>query len=104
MTPFRFRGGRGALFGVLHEPEAGRPNRRAMLMCAPFGQEAIRSQRLFRVIAERLARAGCATLRFDHFGTGDSDGDERDASLAAWIADVPEADMELRRRTGATSD
>lgn len=102
MSPFRFPGGSGALFGVFHAADPGVRTGRAVLLCNPFGQEAVRSQRVFRVLADRFARTGCATLRFDYFGTGDSDGDDADASLDTWCADILRADAVLRERTGSS--
>jgi hypothetical protein len=102
MNPFRFHGESGALFGVLHAADPAARAGCAVLLCNPFGQEAVRSQRVFRVLADRFARTGCATLRFDYFGTGDSDGDDGDASLDTWCTDVLRADAALRERTGAT--
>ena len=71
-----------------------------MLICNPFGQEAIRCHRLLKVLADRLARSGFHVMRFDYFGTGDSDGDDIDGDLASWIGDVCNADHELRARSG----
>jgi hypothetical protein len=103
MTPMRFEGGSGALFGVLHAAAPGTPlYGRAVLLCNPFGQEAVRSHRVFRVMADRFARAGAATLRFDYHGTGESDGDDEEISIERWTDDVESADLELRRRSGCT--
>ena len=71
-----------------------------VLICNPFGQEAIRCHRLLKVLADRLARSGFHVMRFDYFGTGDSDGDDIDGDLASWIGDVCNADHELRERSG----
>ncbi len=70
-----------------------------VLICNPFGQEAIRCHRLLKVLADRLARSGFHVMRFDYFGTGDSDGDDIDDDLASWIDDVCNADHELRVRS-----
>lgn len=102
MSPFRIPGGAGELFGVFHAPEPAARTGCAVLLCNPFGQEAVRSQRVFRVLADRFARTGSATLRFDYFGTGDSDGEDADASLDTWCADIARADAALRERTGST--
>lgn len=102
MTPFRFPGGTGALFGVLHAADPAARAGCAVLLCNPFGQEAVRSQRVFRVLADRFARTGSATMRFDYFGSGDSDGEDDDASLDIWCADILRADAVLRERTGST--
>lgn len=89
------------LFGI-HHPPLGSSNGRAVLMCNPFGREAIRSHRLFRVLADRLARAGAHVLRFDYLGTGDSDGDDGEADLDTWIKDVNLADELLGRSAGVS--
>lgn len=101
MTPIQFSDAGGAqLFGLFHP--AGEPSGKAVLLCPPFGQEAIRTHRLYRVLAERLARAGHAVLRFDYRGTGDSAGDDVDGTFTGWCEDLLAAHAELMRRSAAT--
>ncbi len=97
MTPIHFGRADRTLFGLLHEA-ADAPST-AVLLCPPFGQEAIRAHRLYRVLAERLARTGVAALRFDYYGTGDSLGDDLDGDLHGWQDDVLTAHHELVRRS-----
>ncbi|MBO9513591.1 MAG: alpha/beta hydrolase [Variovorax sp.] len=99
MTPLLFGPPSRQLFGLFHAPE--RDGNLAVLICMPVGQEAIRAHRLFRVLSDRLARAGTAVLRFDYHGTGDSPGDDTDGELQGWRRDVCTAHEELRRRVGA---
>lgn len=73
-----------------------------MLLCNPFGEEASRAHRTYRVLATQLERAGFAALRFDYTGTGDSLGDGRDATLAMWRADLAAAADRLREVSGAS--
>ncbi|MBS0341790.1 MAG: alpha/beta hydrolase [Proteobacteria bacterium] len=101
MTPFFFGPAQRRLFGMYHPPAAGRANGTAVLLCYPFGQEAIRSHRFFRLMAERLSRQGAAVLRFDYHGTGDAPGDDEEGELAGWTGDVREAHRELLRASGA---
>ncbi len=70
----------------------------AVLMCNPWGQEAVRTHRMLLVLAQRLARDGWHVLRFDYFGTGESDGDDAQGHMAQWQADVVQAHQELQRR------
>ncbi len=98
MIPFRFGAAPRQLMGLYHPGDGGRLEKAAVLLCNPFGQEAVRTHRMFRVLAERLARAGIPVLRFDYFGTGDSMGDDTDGDLDAWRDDILLAHQELKRR------
>jgi alpha-beta hydrolase superfamily lysophospholipase len=73
-----------------------------VVLCPPIGTDRTRSDRAYRHLAERLAEAGFACLRFDLSGTGDSGGDESAPGLLnAWLDDVGHAIRELRARSGA---
>lgn len=62
------------LLGMLHEPEA--PVSAGMLIVVAGGpQFRVGAHRQFVALARQMASAGMATLRFDHRGTGDSDGE-----------------------------
>lgn len=71
-----------------------------VVLCNPFGQEAIRCHRLFRVLADRLSRSGFHVMRFDYYGTGDSDGEDHEGDIDIWIDDVLRANEEIVRRSG----
>lgn len=95
MTPFRFGPVDRRLFGI-HHPGSTTTSR-AVLLCNPFGQEAVRCNRLFRVLSERLARNGATVLRFDAYGCGDSDGGDADFNVDGAAADLLAAHRELCR-------
>lgn len=80
------------LFGWLHEPsgaEASASARLGLIVCNPFGYEAICAHRSLRHFAEAAAAANIPALRFDYDGTGDSAGDDRDPDrLGAWIESI----------------
>lgn len=99
MIPIRFGEPSRQLFGLFEPPTDG-DREHAVVLCNPFGQEAIRSHRLLKVLGERLARAGFSVLRFDFFGTGDSDGEDEEGDLRIWVDDVLRAHEEVVRRSG----
>lgn len=95
-----FEGPLGTLRGVLHRPDAA-PAPGVILLHGFTGQH-IEHDRLYVQAGRALAGAGFAALRFDFYGSGDSDG-EFDAftvdsevadAVAAldWIAARPEID------------
>lgn len=96
---FEYFGG-GRLLGALHHPQRIRGRTTAVLLCNPFGEEASRAHRTFRVLATQLERAGYAALRFDYSGTGDSQGESADATVDAWLADIAAASERLAAVAG----
>jgi len=101
MTPFYFGPPERRLFGLFYPSATTSPADRAVLLCNPFGQEAVRSHRVYRVLAERVARAGMPVLRFDYHATGDSAGEDEAGDLAGWADDVLAASHELSARSRA---
>ena len=74
-----------------------------LVICKPFGAEAMCGHRSLRAFAEMAAAAGVPALRFDYLGTGDSANIDPDADqIEAWCRDILAAVDELRRRTGVT--
>lgn len=92
MNPFFFGTRERRLFGA-YLPGAGE---RAVVLCAPLGQEYLRAHRSITHLGNLLARAGVHVLRFDWFGTGDSGGDLCDGDVAGWEQDVATAIDELK--------
>lgn len=101
MTPFHFGPPDRTLFGLFHPAADRAPSDVAALLCNPFGQEAVRGHRLYRVLSERLAAGGVPVMRFDYFGTGDSLGEDDAGDLDGWVADTRAALQELTGRSGA---
>jgi alpha/beta superfamily hydrolase len=92
-------GSEASLIGHLHTP-TGEARDLCVVICpVPFGYENICSHRALRVLADHLARAGIASLRFDFPGTGDSDGVH---DVEAWLAAVGHAVATARRETGCS--
>lgn len=89
------------LFGWLHRPPRNSDARVGLVICKPFGYEAICSHGSVRAFAEASAAVGVPCLRFDYLGTGDSaDISPRADQLMVWTGDVLAAISELQRQTG----
>ena len=99
MTPIQFSNSARRLFGQFHQATGTNKASKSVLLCNPFGQEAVRTHRMYRVLADRLSRSGADVLRFDYYASGDSFGDDDEADLEGWKSDIVAADDELRRRT-----
>lgn len=97
----QFGDSRRALYGVYHAPQSRQARPRAVVLCNPFGEEAVRAFRIYRLLAERLAEAGAHVLRFDYYGTGDSAGDCAEADLGGFADSILEAQTELLDISGA---
>ena len=102
IQPVRFGTPDRRLVGIFHPAAPSALKKTGVVLCKPFGQEAIRAHRMFRVLADRLSRRGHPVLRFDYFGTGDSMGDDQDGCLSGWCDDLLAADNELRSLSGVT--
>ncbi len=96
-----FPSGDQTLFGWLHpgrgalKPDAG------IIICGPFGYEAICSHRSLRAFAETCSAQGFPALRFDYSGTGDSAGEAEDADqIARWCDDIRAAIGLLQKTSG----
>ncbi|WP_245004684.1 alpha/beta fold hydrolase [Paraburkholderia sacchari] len=99
MRPVTFDG----CYGALHLPAGGRATT-AVVLCSPFGYDALCVHRGWRELAERLAaEGGMSVLRFDYPGAGDSEGYEEDPErLRAWVESIKAATRYVRACTGAT--
>ncbi len=85
-----FQGPLGTLRGMLHRPAATDPAPVVMLLHGFTGQH-IEDQRLFVQFARCLADAGFVVLRFDFYGSGDSDGEFDEFTLRTEVADAAAA-------------
>ncbi len=98
------------IFSVLHSPdedelvvshESKRNNRVVgVVLCAPFAEEKLWSQRVFVSFARLLAKHGYYVLRFDYMGHGDSQGNFEDATVDTRLVDISRAVEVLRQKTG----
>ncbi len=90
------------LFGWYHAPAPETARNRAVVLCAPLGHEALHTHASYRYLAEQLAAAGVAALRFDYDGTGDSAGGDDDSDrVGHWLGSIISAVDTLRQHSGA---
>ena len=87
------------LRGCLHWPvRAVLPH--GLVMCYPFGEERKSSARVMTWAAREFCHRGFHVLRFDYYGTGESDGRFEEASVRRWVLDIGRARRHLINRTG----
>jgi exosortase A-associated hydrolase 2 len=91
-------GASGYRFRLVCEPEGGAP-RGTVILAHAFAEEMNKSRRMCARLARRLAAEGWRVVRKDLLGCGDSSGDFRDASWAAWLDDL---DVELAQADPAS--
>lgn len=89
------------LFGWLHRPAQLAEKATGLVICNPFGYEAVCAHRTLRHMAEAAACAGIPTLRFDYDGTGNSAGDDLDEHrVESWIDSILYGISSIKQHTG----
>jgi len=101
MNAFYFGTHERRLWGIYEAARHAKANR-AVVLCHPWGAEYIHAYRSMRQLVKMLTANGIHTLRFDYFGTGDSDGSSTAGDLSGWETDIQSAIDELKDTTGAT--
>ena len=92
--------GNGKRFCLFHAVDESISCRGAVIYVAPLGEEMNKSRRMIAIQARSLAAQGFAVLTLDLYGCGDSDGELKDASWAAWKNDLDVAFSWLQQRCG----
>ena len=77
------------IFGIYHHPQnATETTAPGVLIVHGFGGNKCGKHRIYVSIAQCLAMSGCAVLRFDMRGSGDSDGLFEESTLEGQISDT----------------
>lgn len=85
--PFYIEGSKGKLF-ALYYPAREKACSGAILYVPPFAEEMNKTRPSAAIQARELAKCGFAVLQVDLFGTGDSEGEFKDATLEGWHQDI----------------
>jgi len=100
LVEFRNRRGRW-LRGMMHLPSGAKTRRvPGVVFFHGFTGDRMESHWIFIKCARALARAGIASLRFDFYGSGESEGEFRAVTLASEISDAQDAVAFFRRQKG----
>ncbi|MCM8784720.1 MAG: alpha/beta hydrolase [Candidatus Omnitrophica bacterium] len=89
-----FDGSKGKLFGVIHIAE--RNTSPGVILFHGFTGNKSESHFLFTKLARRLCKEGISVLRFDFYGSGDSEGDFEEMTLETEMEDGEKALQFLR--------
>ncbi|HKU15954.1 MAG TPA: hydrolase 2, exosortase A system-associated [Steroidobacteraceae bacterium] len=87
----RFLGSPGNRIFVVSRRPAARASGTSVLLAPPFGEEMNKTRKMYSDVALALAERGIASVLPDLFGTGDSDGEFRDADWSRWIENLSTA-------------
>lgn len=91
---------RKLLRGMLHRPAGGRGKCPGVVFFHGFTGDRMESHWIFIKCARALARQGIASLRFDFYGSGESEGSFNEATLQSEIADARSAVRFMQRQKG----
>jgi exosortase A-associated hydrolase 2 len=98
--PLLIESPRGALYAVYHPADAEDTASTAALFCHAFGEERKSSALTMSRLARAVAAAGLPALRFDYYGTGDSEGEFVEADVHTRLEDIQTAADCLREKSG----
>ncbi len=100
-TFIEFPNARGRLLrGMLHRPAGTPGGAPGVIFFHGFTGDRMESHWIFIKCARALAREGIASLRFDFFGSGESEGSFHEATLQSEIADARAAIRFMQRQKG----
>ncbi len=76
------------IFTLYFPGETSVRTKKAVLLIPPFAEEMNKSRKMFTELAKRMSLQGVDVLLFDFYGTGDSEGDFSQATIALWRENV----------------
>ncbi len=85
--PFTFKSEGHQLVGILHTGDS----KKLVILCHGFTGNKIENKRLFVETARAFAEGGFDAMRFDFYGSGDSEGEFADTTLSHNISNLKDA-------------
>lgn len=102
--PVEFRNrSRKVLRGIIHRPQTTKRPVPGVVFFHGFTGDRMESHWMFVKCSRALADAGIASLRFDFYGSGESDGTFREATLPGEVSDARAAVDFFRKQKGIDS-
>ena len=86
--PFFIYTPEGRLFAIYHHPRNNSPIYGQILFVPPFNEEMNRCRSIMTLQAQALSALGFGVLHVDLFGTGDSEGEYKDARWHIWLQNL----------------
>jgi exosortase A-associated hydrolase 2 len=95
---FFLKSAKGMLFciGTLHADR--KVARQSVVIVPPLGEEMNKTRHLLAALTRQIADVGYDVLLFDFFGTGESEGDFAESSVATWRCDIDAVIQRLNPR------
>jgi hypothetical protein len=100
MHPFQFGSSNKTLYGTYHPPLTKKMRDTCVLLCPPIAYEYQQSWWAYKQLANRLAKQGFPTLKFDYFATGNSQGETHEGNIDQWQDDISAAAQTLLDQSG----
>ncbi|TPH15555.1 hypothetical protein [Litorilituus lipolyticus] len=91
-----YQGEQGKLFRLIRTPEEIHGH---ILFVAPLFEEANLTRHMITKVANQAYNLGYHSVVYDHFGTGDSEGDLRQSDLRIWQQDIINQLRALKQHT-----
>jgi len=91
-----FQGTQGKLFRLIRRPKHVQAH---VLYLSPLFEQANQTRHMFTRSALNIYTQGLESIIFDHYGTGDSEGELTQASLTLWQQDIIAQLNEIKERS-----
>ena len=95
IVPFFLGARSGRIFCIRYRPQVEPARGPVVMFVPPFGEEMNKSRRILHLQAKDLGSKGIVSWLPDLYGTGDSEGEFREATWEKWLQDVEDVLAEI---------